>query len=305
MIRSKNIKVTIAIVTYNSMPYVKTAINSVLASTYQNLEIIISDDCSNDGTWETIQTYPDNRIIKKRNEINLGEYANRNQCIDLATGEYFIFIDGDDYIYPHGIETMLKLIGENTNFGFAVMRPYHKKIIYPAYLSPRAIYISEFFGEGLINHAFTNTLFDTAVLKKERLQDSFISGDTYIRLKIAQTHQCLLLNDNLTWWRNRQGQASEKLKFKYYSDFKKISKVLFVSDECPLNIEEQEDAIKIIDSKIFLALVASLKRLNFKEAYSIFRNNPIRLFSLFHRIELKDPLINYSPEKPLTINDYA
>src|SRR5438105_4541179 len=95
--------VTVITVTYNSAAYVRDAIESVLAQTYDNIEYIIGDDYSTDNTWQIIREYKDERIRAYRNEKNLGEYPNRNKAISLATGKYLIFIDGDDILYPHGI----------------------------------------------------------------------------------------------------------------------------------------------------------------------------------------------------------
>ena len=73
---------TVATITYNSSKWVRDAIESILNSTFSDFELLISDDCSSDNTWEIIQTYQDPRITAWRNEQNLGEYANRNKFID-------------------------------------------------------------------------------------------------------------------------------------------------------------------------------------------------------------------------------
>src|SRR5438046_2702713 len=102
--------VTVAMVTHNSEKYVAEAIESVLAQDFRNFELLICDDCSTDRTWELIKRYSDRRIRAIRNETNLGEYPNRNKALYLARGRYFMFIDGDDYIYPHGLGFMVKMI---------------------------------------------------------------------------------------------------------------------------------------------------------------------------------------------------
>lgn len=297
--------VTVAIVTYNSEKYVRMAIESVLASSYTNFELIISDDCSTDNTWQIVQEYTDSRIIATRNETNLREYPNRNKCIELAKGEYFIFIDGDDYIYPHGLETILKIIGENSDFGFAVMRPYHNKIIYPAYLTPRQVYLSEYLGDGLINVAFTHTIFKISVLKKYKLSTEFIAGDTFIRLLISQNYKCLLLNDNLCWWRNRKGQAYEKLKYNYYKDFFKMTLELFSNDSCPLTINEKKRAIKNIEILFFKTVLIQVKHVNIFGLFQTLKDTPFNFFKLYLGVFKPyklDPLHSYSPENPININ---
>jgi glycosyltransferase involved in cell wall biosynthesis len=123
-------------VTYNSSKYVRVAIESILASTYNNFELIISDDCSTDNTWQIISEYKDLRIKAYQNETNLREYANRNRCIDLASGEYFIFIDGDDYIYPHGVEQFIEGALINDESAMIISQPESDHMIYPVILTP-------------------------------------------------------------------------------------------------------------------------------------------------------------------------
>src|ERR1039458_6787046 len=96
-----NPKVTVAMVTFNSAKYVAQAIESILAQDFSSFELLICDDCSTDQTWAIIQGYVDTRIRAIRNDKNIGEYANRNQALFRAEGKYLIFIDGDDYLYPH------------------------------------------------------------------------------------------------------------------------------------------------------------------------------------------------------------
>ena len=90
--------VSIGMPVYNGEPFVRQAIDSVLAQTYQNLEIIISDNASTDGTIEICQQYAakDQRIKYFRNPVNFGVYANFRRVMALATGEYFMWAAIDD-----------------------------------------------------------------------------------------------------------------------------------------------------------------------------------------------------------------
>jgi len=93
-----SIKVTIMIPTYNQGKYISEAIQSALNQTYDNLEIIISDDASNDRTSEICKSYHDNRVRYFRNEVNIGRVANyRKSLYERATGNWVINLDGDDF----------------------------------------------------------------------------------------------------------------------------------------------------------------------------------------------------------------
>src|SRR6266702_4234136 len=129
--------ISIVMVTYNSSKYVHMAIESVLSSSYSNFELIISDDCSSDETWNIINNYQDPRIKASQNEINVGEYLNRNKCINLAQGKYLIFVDGDDILYSHGLEYFVKMFDFYNAAGIAFLSSYCNKIIYPIILKPK------------------------------------------------------------------------------------------------------------------------------------------------------------------------
>lgn len=90
--------VSIMIPTYNQEEYISEAIDSSLNQTYDNLEVVVSDDCSTDDTWKIIQSYDDPRLRTYRNRSNLGKSGNYQRLLyDLAGGDLAINLDGDDY----------------------------------------------------------------------------------------------------------------------------------------------------------------------------------------------------------------
>src|SRR4051794_34557301 len=98
--------VTFFVMTYNQSRFVREAVQGALAQTYQPLEILFSDDCSTDGTFEIIQETVKNysgphTIVLNRNERNLGVSEHLNKIVALANGELIIAADGDDVSNPH------------------------------------------------------------------------------------------------------------------------------------------------------------------------------------------------------------
>lgn len=91
--------VSIMIPTYNQEAYISQAIESALMQDYNNIEIIISDDCSTDRTREIAKRYlSDHRVKYYRNSTNLGRVKNYHHTLyDLTSGEWVINLDGDDY----------------------------------------------------------------------------------------------------------------------------------------------------------------------------------------------------------------
>lgn len=92
-------KVSIIIPVYNVAPYLRQCLDSAVNQTYQNIEIICVDDGSTDGSSEILDEYAklDDRITALHKK-NTGVASARNLALSVATGEYLLFIDGDDWI---------------------------------------------------------------------------------------------------------------------------------------------------------------------------------------------------------------
>lgn len=98
--------ISVVIPTYNVEKFVAEAINSIQHQTYSNLEIIIVDDCSTDGTYKILQELAkdDRRIKLFRNEKNKRIVESLNFALKQVTGEYVLRMDGDDVSLPTRIE---------------------------------------------------------------------------------------------------------------------------------------------------------------------------------------------------------
>lgn len=125
-------KVSIIIPVYNGEKHIEKCINNVLKQTYKNLEIIIINDGSKDKTENILDEIQklDNRI-KIINKENTGVSDTRNFGINIATGEYIMFLDSDDYLQKNCIKELVKLINKNNNdlilFGFKVLGDNKRK----------------------------------------------------------------------------------------------------------------------------------------------------------------------------------
>lgn len=107
-------KVTVIIPVYNQIKYLERCIESVFRQTYKDLEIILVDDGSNDGSEIVCEKYKekDERIIVIHKE-NGGLSSARNLGIDIATGEYITFLDSDDYLATDFIRKSIELCADN------------------------------------------------------------------------------------------------------------------------------------------------------------------------------------------------
>ncbi len=102
--------VSVIIPTYNRINTLPVSIDSVLNQTYENLEVIIVDDGSEDGTEEYVKSIADNRVFYRRSSTNMGPSAARNMGAGLAKGEYIAFQDSDDEWLPDKIEKQMELM---------------------------------------------------------------------------------------------------------------------------------------------------------------------------------------------------
>lgn len=98
--------ISIGIPTYNRREYLMNAVCSALAQTYENIEVIISDNASSDDTWEHLATIQDVRVRLVRHTHNIGMTANFNSTLDAATGEFFLLLSDDDLLTPTAIEEL-------------------------------------------------------------------------------------------------------------------------------------------------------------------------------------------------------
>lgn len=107
--------VTVIIPVYNQKAYLPTAIESVLKQTHQNLELILVDDESSDGSADICQKYlqTDARVRYLRRS-NGGQAAARNTGLDLAKGDYILFLDGDDLIDSAQIALQLNVMEKDS-----------------------------------------------------------------------------------------------------------------------------------------------------------------------------------------------
>ena len=96
-------KVSVILCVYNEEKFVRKAIESILNQSLTNFEFIIVNDGSTDNTLDIITSYDDERI-RLINQSNMGLGASRNMAIELARGEYVMFIDGDDWFGGDALE---------------------------------------------------------------------------------------------------------------------------------------------------------------------------------------------------------
>lgn len=116
-------KVTIAIPSLNRVHYLRLALESALRQTYANLEVIVSDNASSDGTDAFLRSCDDPRIRKLRQASTLSMVNNWNACLQASTGDYFLLLSDDDLLEPEAIAKMVAAYEQNDDrVGFVYCR---------------------------------------------------------------------------------------------------------------------------------------------------------------------------------------
>lgn len=266
--------ISVLMVTYNSSKFIKESINSVLSQDYENFELIICDDKSTDNTWEIIDSFDNPKLVKIQNETNLKEYPNRNKAVSLAEGEYIIFIDGDDLLYPGGLKFLSNYAAKYPDCSMIIARQWDERIIFPKKITPHQFYCFEYLDRGICGINFTKILFKSAILKKEPFIEGLKLGDLYIQYKISLTNSSVIIPDGATWWRRNPGQASEILLRNSSLYLRNAMWIFFKSLEdinCPLSQNEKELAYYNVYGTYLRHIIRQGLKFKFSEVYFLLK----------------------------------
>lgn len=104
-------KISVLVPVYNAEPYLEECIESILSQTYQNIELILVNDGSNDRSALICETFKANDSrVKVWHKENGGVSSSRNFALSVATGDYIVFVDCDDWLEPFHIQKLYDLL---------------------------------------------------------------------------------------------------------------------------------------------------------------------------------------------------
>ena len=114
--------VSVIMPSFNTAKFISETIESVLAQTYANWELIIVDDCSTDNTDEVVKPFlTDKRIKYLKNKKNSGAAVSRNYALREAKGKWIAFLDSDDLWLPEKLEKQIAFMKKN-NYMFMIKK---------------------------------------------------------------------------------------------------------------------------------------------------------------------------------------
>lgn len=264
--------VSICIPTYNGEEYISEALESAAAQTYPNIEIVISDDASQDRTLQIIEDFRD----KLNLEINVfhhepsGIGANWNNCIKQAKGEYIKFLFQDDLLFSTCVEELLNPFIHDKRIGMTACK---RKIILEGQKSQeQELWLNRysdlqkefdekedgfylFTSKNLLNDKFvknnkigepTTVLFKRSILKKVGfINEELIQVvDFEFYYRILKKYNIVVINKELAAFRVHPTQATNKNKDRISADYEKYYKLLYLNFFWYLSKKFQKDLFK-------------------------------------------------------------
>ena len=116
-------RVTVAIPTRNRAGFLREAIESALAQSFADIEVLVCDNASADGTGEVVRSFQDPRLRYVRNDQDLGMVGNWNRCIELARGELIANLADDDLMLPDRLARQLAIFDAHPDTAVPHLHP--------------------------------------------------------------------------------------------------------------------------------------------------------------------------------------
>ena len=227
--------VSIIMPTYNTAKFISETIESVLAQTYPNWELIIVDDCSTDDTDAVVCPYlVDDRIRYIKNEKNSGAAVSRNRALREAKGKWVAFLDSDDLWFPEKLEKHISFMKDNGyHFSYTnyveideESKPNGKSVTGPKRITKHGMYNYCWMG-------CLTVMYDAETVGLIQITDIKKNNDYAMWLKVCKKADCYLLDETLAKYRKRSGSISNhgygkliKWHYKLYREAEKRSPVV-------------------------------------------------------------------------------
>ena len=232
--------VSVLLTSYNREAFIAESIESVLAQTLTDFELIVSDDRSSDGTVAITKDYArrDSRVRVSRNDTNLGDYRNRNKAASLARGQFLKYHDSDDVMYRHCLAVMVEALSAEPRAGFAMSSSRNwPGGPCPMLLTPRLSYEREYLGTGLFQAGPASALFRTDVFRSlGGFPDAGVASDMLFWIQACARVNVLLVPGDLFYYRVHAGQELAKPENTIrYAQARGAAWKMLNSPECPLD----------------------------------------------------------------------
>lgn len=298
--------ISIIIPVYNVSKYIEKCILSCIHQTYENIEVIVVDDGSTDSSGSIIDNLSkvDNRIrvYHKKNE---GVSRARNFGIEHASGEFLVFVDGDDYISNDFIEYMYKIVDTtNSQFGLSLncYTDFHQKqcsdkIEKYNKLEATELLLSDKIEVGCWNKIYSKDLFYNKNLRF--LEDLFYGEGLEFIIRVAQNSNSIGVGNRRVYYYRKNNMSSATTKFNYDKYINGEKSLLIIKENLDNSNERIESNYNVHYSMFCInALIGVIgnKGINdYKEKYKYW----LKRIKKYYKLILFDP--NVSMKKKIKI----
>ena len=230
-----NPRISIIVPVFNALPYLPETLDSVIYQTYKNLEIIIIDDGSVDGSSQICDEYTKlDKRIHVIHQGNKGLSAARNAGLDVVTGDYIVFLDSDDKFHIEYCQKMLELIVQNeadmaickavtvVDCPTGEMKWNNGEAPYPSVM--QGVYSREEslrnLTEGLINYSVWNKIYQSSLWKDIRFPVGHVYEDVDVTFRIINRCKKICVLDEVLYLRRKHsGSITDTCSQKNIRDF--------------------------------------------------------------------------------------
>ena len=231
--------VSVIMTCYNREAFIAEAIESVLASDFNDFELIVADDASSDNTVDIAKEYAsgDNRIRIFTNPRNLGDYPNRNHAVSLARGEFNMFCDSDDKFYPYTISYCVDSMKRFPDAALGMYFPHQKGE--PFLIKKEDIHRIHFRGKPFLGVGPGGTIMKKSFFEKIGSYPVVYgpANDMYFNLMATCNTDMVMLPGEFLFYRIHEDQEQNN-PFKYlWANFRYLKDAL---TELPLYLSEKE-----------------------------------------------------------------
>lgn len=217
--------ISVILPVYNGLPYLKESVESILNQSLHDIEFLILDDCSTDGSWEYLNSLKDDRIRLYRNEKNRGLFYNLNFLIGKSEKSLIKLWSQDDIMMPAALESIVKFHNGNDTIGFSYTSVRYidesSKLIKelredttPAIID-KETHARICFMTGSIAGNIANVTIAKKAIEKVGLfnESMIISGDFDMWVRIAEFYDIGFIKQPLIYLRDHSGQLSRQGKY--------------------------------------------------------------------------------------------
>jgi len=248
--------VSILMTAYNREKYIAEAIGSVLESDYQNFELIIVDDKSIDNTVAIAKEYQkkSDKIKVFINDVNLGDYKNRNKAATYANGEYLMHVDSDDTIYRDAISNAIKSMQMYPEKSFGMCHLIEG--IQPFYLNPQEAVVKHFFEKAFLYLGPGGTIIKREYFKfiNHFPEEYGPANDMYFNLKAVCGDGIVMLPFKIIFYRRHDSQEINNRYVYLYQNYNYMKDAL---SKLPLPIsDKQKTWLSLKNKRRFLINIA-------------------------------------------------